>query len=142
MLDLRKAVVAFLLLSLSPAIGLGQTVVPVKPGDSGTLTLPFKNDSDGLGDLEEVTVTVVAPPQVHIKSDSVLGPVTVPLGQTVNFVVSYEIASDATDPSYAVVLKLDFPGQITDPSADTLDTSVMFARPRAPFIVGNSVCPV
>ena len=110
-------------MSLCPVFGLGQTVVAVKPGDSGTLTLPFKNDSDGLGDLEDVTVTVVTPPQVHIKNDSVLGPVTVPLGQVTNFVVSYEIASDAAEVSYDVVLKLDFPGQITDPAADTLGTS-------------------
>ena len=133
----RYAVVAVLGLSLWPVgQAQAQTTLAVKPGEAGTLTLPFKNEPDGLGDLENVSVNVVAPPQFIIKSASVLGPTTVPLGQVVNFVVSYEIAADAAEGSFDVTLNLDIPEQIVEPDADTLSSVVSFPIGEVSFLVG------
>ena len=91
----QKVGASVLFISLVAVMGQAQTTIPVNPGDTGTLRLPFQNQTGSLDSFANVTVSITTPTQVQIQSGGSLGPVTIEPGQAYTFLVPYLIASNA-----------------------------------------------
>lgn len=98
----------------------------VNPGDLGTIKFQIESSTESADVAAGVQTTVEAPTQFIVKDTSIRGPSDIAIGQTNTFVIDYEIAADATDGPFKVLLKVGMPVENVDPALKTLETSVDF----------------
>ena len=105
-----------------PLFGLAQTFV--KPGDTGTIEFPIYSDATSFEAAEGVQILANAPSFFIVKNTSILGPSSIQPAGTKNFVVAYEIGSDAQEGPFTVDLNVNMDSLNVYPDTATLTASV------------------
>ena len=119
---LHTAVIVFCL----PLVGLAQTFV--KPGDTGAIEFPIYSEATSFEAAEGVKILTNAPSFFIVKNTSILGPSSIQPAGTKNFVVDYEIGSDAQEGPFTVDLNVNMDSLNVHPDTATLTASVDFFR--------------
>lgn len=110
----------------------------VKPGDTGTIELPLKNDSANVsaGQIENVSVSVTVPSQyqshftvtgITLKNDPSSLPTSFDFDVAKTFVIAYTIGPDIPEGSFEAVLTVNTPDQFVGFTPAGRDTSVRSA---------------
>ena len=109
----------------------------VKPGDTGTIELPLKNDVANVsaGKIENVTVSVAVPAQfqdhftvtgITLKNNANTPPTSFELDEAKTFVIAYTIGANIPEGSFEAVLTVNTPDQAVGFTPAGRDTSVRF----------------
>ena len=121
----------------------------VKPGDTGTIELPLKNDAAGVsaGKIENVSVSVTVPAQyqshftvtgITLKNDPSSPPTSFDFDEAKTFVIAYTIGPDAPDGSFDAVLTVNTPGQAVKFNPAGRDTIVSLPTKPLPVLDGRA----
>ena len=136
---IRSDVVFSLLFSvICPAAAFAVGGASVTPGGTGQIEFPIESDSDSVGAASGVRILVEAPGFVTVKNTG-RGPADIGAGETHAFLVDFDIAANAPNGPFQIVLKATATSTNIDPDLGTFETSVIFTIENLRFIVGELV---
>ncbi|MBI2069555.1 MAG: hypothetical protein HYT79_03055 [Elusimicrobia bacterium] len=106
------------ILAGSKAYALHQTPGVVEPGDKIALTIPLTNGSDNDGDLSNArTIVISAPAWLTLLPTSFTGPVELPTGESVDFILHFEINGSFTPAQAAAQVVVEVKTDVTNLNA-------------------------